>query len=49
MEIAAVATGAGAVLGGVLLAGRAGTRRAGLRSIWLGGFAVLATTASLLA
>jgi hypothetical protein len=51
MEIAAVTTGAVAVLGGVLLAlrGRDGTRRAGVRAAWLGGFALLATTASLLA
>jgi hypothetical protein len=49
MEIAAVVTGAGAVLGGVLLARRADTRRSGIRSIWLGGFALLATAASLLA
>ncbi len=49
MEIAAVVTGAGAVLGGAVLVRRAGTRRAGLLSIGLGGFAVLATTASLAA
>ena len=49
MEIAAVVTGAFAVLGGVLLARRPGGRRAGSRAIWLGGFAVVATVASLLA
>lgn len=49
MEISAVVTGAVAVLGGVLLARRADSRRAAIRGIWLGGFAFLATTASLLA
>jgi hypothetical protein len=49
MEIAAVVTGAGAVVGGVLLARHPRTRRAGLRAMWLGGFALLATTARLAA
>jgi hypothetical protein len=47
MEVAAVVTGAVAVLGGVLLARRGRTRRAGVRAMWLGGFAVVATTVSL--
>ena len=49
MEIAAVATGAAALVGGVLLARRAtdDIRRAGIRAAWLGGFALVATSVSL--
>lgn len=51
MEIAAVVTGAVTVLGGVLLARRASgrTRRTAVRAVWSGGFALVATTLSLLA
>jgi hypothetical protein len=49
MEVAAVVTGALALVAGVLLARRADTRRAGAASAWLGGVALLATSASLLA
>ncbi|MGY1984737.1 hypothetical protein ACI792_00755 [Blastococcus sp. SYSU DS0669] len=50
MEVAAVGTGAVALLAGLLLA-RAGdgSRRVGIRAAWLGGFALVATTASLAA
>jgi hypothetical protein len=49
MEVAAVVTGALALVAGVLLARIAGCRRAGATAAWLGGVALLATTASLLA
>ena len=51
MEIAAVITGAAALVGGVLVARGAtgGTRRTGILAAWLGGFALIATTASLAA
>jgi hypothetical protein len=49
MEVAAVVTGAPALVAGVLLARRAQTRRVGLVAAWLGGFALIATMASLLA
>ena len=49
MEIAAVVTGAAALIAGVLLARRAsdGTRRAAIVAAWLGGFALTATGLSL--
>jgi hypothetical protein len=49
MEIAAVGTGALALIAGVLLSRRAsnGTRRAAIWASWLGGFALTATGASL--
>jgi hypothetical protein len=49
MEIAAAATGAAALVGGVLLARRASDRirRAGVRAACLGGFALVATCVSL--
>jgi hypothetical protein len=51
MEIAAVATGALALPAGLLLGARTrgGTRRTGFRAAWLGGFAFVATAASLAA
>ena len=51
MEMAAVVTGGAALVGGVLVARRAtdGTRRTGILAAWLGGFALIATTASLVA
>ena len=49
MEVAAVVTGALALVAGALLARRAGGRRAGTVAAWLGGFALVATAASLLA
>jgi hypothetical protein len=49
MEIAAVTAGAPALVGGLLVARGAtdGIRRTGVRAAWMGGFAVIATTASL--
>jgi hypothetical protein len=49
MEIAAVVTGAAALIAGVLLARRAsdGTRRTAILAAWLGGFALTATGLSL--
>ncbi len=49
MEIAAVVTGALALVAGVLSAARADgrARRTAVRAAWLGGFALIATTASL--
>jgi hypothetical protein len=49
MEIAAVATGALALLAGLLLGARAGddSRRTLFRAAWLGGCALVATSASL--
>ncbi|MGY1849428.1 hypothetical protein [Blastococcus sp. SYSU DS1021] len=49
MELAAVAAGAAAVVGGAVLAGRGSPagRRTGVRSAWLGGLALLATAAGL--
>ena len=49
MEIVAVVTGALSVLGGVVLARRRSCRRAGVAAIWLGGFVLVAVTASLVA
>jgi hypothetical protein len=49
MEVAAVVTGALALVTGLLLTRLTSTRRAGVTAAWLGGFALLATAASLLA